>query len=89
MAHPDTPAQQGSAMTTTGRTLHELIEDFTSFQPTPEEQRAIEAEWQAEEQTRQQLRDEYRQMLAEHPSMREALGSRTLADLIDEDRGER
>jgi len=93
MAHAHStsqPEQEAQGiMTTPGLPLSALIEVFLQPQTSSAEESArLEQEEDAEEQARQALRDEYQRLLAQDARLREASGTRSISDPIDEDRGE-
>jgi len=92
--NPSHPAEVGngsqrSLTTSTGQPLAEAIEEILQRTSSPEEEAEIERAEQAEQLARQALGEEYQRLLHQDPALRAALGTRTFADLIDEDRGER
>lgn len=92
--NPARPAESGNGSqdlltTSTGQPLPEAIEQILQRTYSPEEEAEIERTEQAEQLARQALGEEYQRLLQHDPALRAALGTRTFADIIDEDRGER
>ena len=92
--NPARPADVGngsrrSLTTSTGQPLAEAIEEILQRTPSPEEEAEIERAEQAEQLARKALGEEYQRLLQQDPALRAGSGTRSFADLIDEDRADR